>query len=515
MRTALRAALCAAALLLAAPAGALAQESPAVTQALEEIARYEGLAAAMAPGDRTRGRQYISALSAVGTRLRTAPRTDPRLPAAVERFNAVQQRITETANAAAAPAAGTPAPPAAAPAAPRLTSSDQARLNRVGRTIESLGQRIAAADLQTLLDERQVANFRTAAANHRQELAALPAEAAGVAEASQALDRVEAALAARLDDARARGAALGDVDAQLSAIDAQLQAETMPKVADFDPAAGPEAAARLIRTLAAIWERSKADLAVLDRLAAAGIKDQRIDRLRHWAGTTRQRQVEETVRGIVQAAEGEVARGLEVAAFQAATDPADAHQRANRLTGRGKQAATLAELDRGLQAVATAAAIDAALGRQGGPDRAQERQTLTAARAAYEAKVRQGLSLVRLPPAGLTEEKYLTIARETLADPRYAVPPPLRLVISSRQVSRHEKAEAEIRPGTVTTTATIYTWVWDEFQVTTAEPADGAVYLYHTTLKFFHQGAPTTPTGRWILADRFQGEQILAENVER
>jgi hypothetical protein len=120
-----------------------------------------------------------------------------------------------------------------------------------------------------------------------------------------------------------------------------------------------------------------------------------------------------------------------------------------------------------------------------------------------------------MPPAGMTDAKYLAIAREVLANPSYDVKAYKRLVINSKEVRRQEKKEADIRPGTVTTTATIYHWVWDEFQVTTAEAVGAEHFLFYNTLKFFHQGAPTTPTGRWVMSGRFMGEQILPENIDK
>lgn len=503
--------------------GSLALDVPAraaddaIDQALRDIERIEGLASAMSPGDKTAGRKYMGELNAIGTRLRTArDKSDPRLPAAVERFNALQKRVVDTANA---PAAASPqAPAAAAPpatAAPRLTSSDQARFNRLGANIRSLGQRIDAADLQTLLDERRVAELRATLGNQRNELGGFPAEIPGVAEEVRNLDAVAAKLEARLADATAKGAALGDIEAQLAAIDARLQSEPMPGAEAFKPDAGADAAAAYVRTLLAIKMRSRADLATLERFAGAGIKDQRIDRLRHWAGNERQRQADESLRAAMQAAEARVQQGQQVVAFHAATDPAQADHRANRLLGEGRRAAVLAEFDSGLASVRLAQAIDAALERKDGPDRAAQAKALQDARAAYEAKYQVALAASRMPAAGLAEEKYLAIARAVLADPGTGAKPAKRLVINSKQVTRREKKEAEIRPGTVTTTATIYHWVWDEFQVATAEPVGDAHYLFYNTLKLFHSGGPTTPLNRWLLADRFQGERILPENIDK
>lgn len=491
-------------------------ESPVVTQALQDIARFEGLAAAMAPGDKATGRKYMTDLGAIGTRLRTAPASDPRLQGAVQRFNALQKKVVDTANAppgAAPPTAGGAPAPAATPS--RLTSSDQARFNRVQGNIRSLSQRVDAATLQTLLDEREAAALKASVANNRGDLDGFPADAQGVAEEKANLDAIAGKLDARLADAKAKGGALGDVDAQLTAIEARVRANPVPPAQAFKPEAGPEAAAALVKSLVAIKAESAADMATLDKLTAAGIKDQRIDRLRAWAGAERQRQADDTLRAVAQANDAAIARGLEAAKFHAATDPTLQDHRANRLLGEGRRATALAEFDRGLAAVDTAAAIDAAQSRKDGPDRAQQKQALTAARADYEQKHRAAVGLVRVPPAGMTDEKLLVAAREALADPKHGAKPAKRMVVNSKQVARKEKKEADINVGTVTTTATIYHWVWDEYQVTTVEAVGDQHFLFYNTMKFFQQGAPTTPTNRWVLAERFQGEPILAENIDK
>lgn len=495
------------------PAQLAQAESPVVTQAMQEIERLEGLAAAMAPGDKATGRRYMTDLGALGNKLRTAPAGDPRLAKLVERFNALQKKVVDTANAAPAPGGTPQAAPAAQPS--RLTSSDQARFNRVQGNIRSLGQRVDAATLQTLLDEREAAGLRNSVANNRADLDSFPAEAQGVAEEKANLDAVAAKLDAKLAEAKAKGDGLGNVDQQLAAIEARLQANPVPAPQAFKPDGGPEAASSLVKSLVAIKAQSAEDLATLDKLTAAGIKDQRIDRLRHAAGVERQRQADETLRAVAQANDAAVARGLEAARFHAGTDPTSQDHRANRLLGDGRRAAALAEFDRGLAAVDAGAAIDAALGRKDGPDRAQQKQAIAAARASYEEKHRAAVGLVRVPQPGLADDKLLAAAREALADPRHGAAPARRMVVNSKQVERKEKKEADINVGTVTTTATIYHWIWDEYQVTTVEAVGGEYFLFYNTMRLFQQGGPSTPTNRWIVGDRFRGEPILAENIDK
>jgi hypothetical protein len=39
--------------------------------------------------------------------------------------------------------------------------------------------------------------------------------------------------------------------------------------------------------------------------------------------------------------------------------------------------------------------------------------------------------------------------------------------------------------------------------------------MFANRLKYFHSGAPTTPTGRWILSERFQTTEILEANIDK
>lgn len=494
---------------------AQADAEPLVVQALAEIERIEGLAAALAPGDVATANRYLGELRGVGNRLNAAAnKGHPKWGEARTRFNDLNQRIAATARQPAA-AGGSGAPSSSPAAPPRLISSDQARLNRTSGAIRSLGQQVQGASFQTFLDEHELARSRDAAASHRATLDGFPAEHPDVAAARTALAEVEKAIEARLGEARATLASVGDPDAQLADIDRRLQETKVPAPEAFKPDQGPQAAAAHVGTLVALRRQAGIDKATLDKLKAAGFKDDRIGRLSHWAVDTRLRQIDESYETARRAVEAHVDRYLQVAAFQAATDPNDRDHRANRLLGDGRYEATLAEFAAGAQAVETAAALDAAAGRTGGPDRAAQGRTLAEARAGFETKYRTALTASRMPAAGMTDATYLTVAREVLADPAYKLPPHRRLVINSSRVQRKEKHEGEIRPGTVSATVTVYHWEWDEYQVATAERDGDHHYVFYNTLKFFHRGAPTTPTQRWLLADRFKGEKILEENIDK
>ena len=119
----------------------------------------------------------------------------------------------------------------------------------------------------------------------------------------------------------------------------------------------------------------------------------------------------------------------------------------------------------------------------------------------------------KMPPANSTDAELKAIAEATLRRPEYQVHPWLRLVVNADKV-RRERREATVRPGTVTTTIDVCHYVWEEFQVTTAEKVGDEVWLFANTLKLYSSGDSTTPIGRWILSTRFETTRILAENVD-
>lgn len=512
--------------LLVTPAAAQqAPADPVVVEALKEIEKYEALAKSLQPGDKATANDYMGVLNPLGDRLKAVgDKSHPQWRDAARRYNNLQNQIVATANkpaprmltaGPASPAAAPSGPAAApaAPAAPRLTSSDQARLSRANNALRSLAQQIEGAHFQAFVDEGQLSRFQNNAASQRAEIGKLPAELPEVAEARARLEEVEKQLADRVADAKTRMAALGDVDAQLAEIDKRLQARKVPPSNTFKPEGSAADATAFATTLVDLHRQADADKAVLDKIEGAGIRNQTTERLRHWAVRDRQRGTEESARIATQMMDSHVDTVMRRVEFINATDPANADHRNNRLLGEGRKAELTTELKQGAAAVETAKAFDTALGRKDGPDRAEQGRKVAAALASYEQKYKTALGLARMPAVGMTDEKYIRIAQETLKNPSYGVGPIKRLLINSKQVQSKEKTETDIRAGVGQATATTYHWVWDEFQVATAEAVGDTHHVFFNTLKFFHKGGPTTPTGRWLLSDRFKSTEILEENI--
>ena len=86
-------------------------------------------------------------------------------------------------------------------------------------------------------------------------------------------------------------------------------------------------------------------------------------------------------------------------------------------------------------------------------------------------------------------------------------------MVVNYDIHRKEKTTGDINPGTVSTTVTVYHYVWDEFQVTTAEREGDEYYLFFNRMRFYHKGDNDTPTNKWILSGRHQGRKILKKNI--
>ncbi|MGF1483623.1 MAG: hypothetical protein ACFBZ8_04595 [Opitutales bacterium] len=259
-----------------------------------------------------------------------------------------------------------------------------------------------------------------------------------------------------------------------------------------------------------------ADLAYVEEMYAAGrLSSQDRNSAMSWVGVTGKQRVEEQLRNAYDMMDGKVVDRIRIAEWLKETDLSNPNQVVTRLTGEGAAAEYRTLLQDGLDSVDLAQALDEGSGRQDAPDRAAQRRQLQDGLKAYQAMSQQALSSVVMPKAASTEEKLLQIAAQTLANPDYeSARGHERLIINSPFQSK-EKWEGNYERGTIRDTITVQPYKWDEFQVATAEQVGEQYFIYYNTLKFFHSGGSTTPTGRWILSARFQGSEILPENIQK
>lgn len=246
---------------------------------------------------------------------------------------------------------------------------------------------------------------------------------------------------------------------------------------------------------------------------AGAIDSQRKSSLDHWIGFMAKDRVEQKIAAAAQMLDAWVDTGIRTAEFIEQTEAADPDHVANRLIGKGKAEEYTGRLQDGLQAAAVATAFDEGLGRGEGPDRGVQSARIQAAVERYRELVALALDSVRMPAPKSTDPELLAAAAQALKNPDYGVGEWRRMVVNY-DLHRKEKWEGEYRTGTVYDTITVYEYVWDEFQVTTAEQVGGQWFMFANRLKYFHKGGPTTPIGRWILADRFQTTEILEANID-
>jgi hypothetical protein len=256
-----------------------------------------------------------------------------------------------------------------------------------------------------------------------------------------------------------------------------------------------------------------ADVAFLESIKGmGGIDGQRQSSLVHWVGSATSRRIAENVGYVTDITNGQVVSALEFAKFIRSTDPDDQDQITNRVLGEGALERAAAQFAAGFEAIGLAAILDEALKPGDAPDRTSQRGTLEAAQAHLQQLAAKGLEQVRLPRAATEDPELLRIAKEVLADPKSGAHAVRRIVVNANKV-RREKKEGTITPGTVSATVEVFHYVWDEFQVATAEQVGQEFWIHYTTLKFFHSGGSRTPLQRWVISGRFKSTPILEANI--
>ncbi len=489
-----------------AAAPAAGDADPETLEALALIADYEAKAEAMAPGDQTAGRAYLTELGPVGTLLKSAKnKAHPQWNDARKRYNALNNRIVEIAEKDPNVLDVT-----------GLISSDQAKIKRINRNVLGAYETIDKAHFQTLLDGDQLGALLDRLDGFRQDLARFPdASQPAVAAVAGRIEAAAALLQQRTAEAQAKGEEIGDVDAQIAEIDRHAQETKIPYPQGFDPAEGAEAAKAYVEQLQAYRAQSVVDMAVLDKLEAAGVRNQKTSSLRHWAGGYLLREIDENLARSQERIDFAVQPALDTAAWHMTTDPTDVNHQANRLLGEGQYEETVANLEAGFALIDTGAAFDQALGRTDGPDRAAQRAALQEGLNRYKSDFQTALGFARMPEAAETDDKYIEIAEGILANPNYDSINPYKRIVVNSKFRHREKETGDISSGTVSTTITVYKYSWDEFQFATAEKVGDKYFIFYNTAKYFYSGADTTPLDRWLMAGRHKSIQILEENIDK
>lgn len=500
-------------LVWAGPAAAQSAPDPDLVRGLHTLKQIEQGIADLKQGDVAAYNALTQKLAQARKSLETTKSTQhPDYASAVDRWSKARAKLVEIAEAwrksdAGAAATdsgggGAPSPPAAQPAEPAAEPEEPAADNG----LVALNEELIAAFEE--LKKIQVDAF---------------ADEPFYLQWNERLSAFEARLRTFAGDpnfATVEGnlaKVRGDIEAafahnKLKTIEAKYAASNLP---DLTRHAGPEEAAAWAAKMRRLLEvENPKDMAQIAAFASSGaIDSQRKSSLDHWIGVVAKDDVQQKIAAATQMLDAWVETGIQTAAFIEQTDATDRDQVANRLIGEGAYERYTGQLRDGLDAVAAAASFDQALARTGGPDRAAQKTRIEAALERYRQLVSLALDSVRMPPARSTDPALLTAAEQTLRNPEYGIAGGWVRMVINYDLHSNEKWAGEYHEGTVYDTVTVYHYVWDEFQVTTAEKVGDRHLMFANRLKLFHQGAPTTPTGRWILADRFQTTEILEENI--
>lgn len=144
-------------------------------------------------------------------------------------------------------------------------------------------------------------------------------------------------------------------------------------------------------------------------------------------------------------------------------------------------------------------------------------------RIAYEAQREASIDQVRMPTALSTDPERLAIAKEVLERPKYGFGTHGPIILNTKDILEKERKQSEIEiddvdffggeirmSGTKETTV----WKWKEFQFATAlKEEDGQWRIYYIKPKLFTSGASTTPLNSWISGAVVEGDLIREENI--
>lgn len=492
-------------LLLVLPAFA---QDKLVKDALRVIAKYEALEPSLAPGDVATAKRYINGLGRAGKRLNAAYKKNTvHWKAAAKRYQALVEKIRARAKGAKPQPAKQPAP---GKEVASTRAVDARALDALNSKVRRMAHNMRSIRISELQDAKRVQRLREQIVGFRAQLKGLPAKDRRVATVAKNITAMEKMLEGGLAKLEALRAPKGAAERL-----AQLR-EFYGGFKMLRPLQAPleaKSVGRWAQQLRAVQERLPADLAFLDSLRGkVGIDGKLLQRVRGWVASTwplkirgLHEQNQNTIYAPVRTAEMFLKAILEI-------DPTNKHHVTNRVLGEGQLDRKVRQLRESKLAIDVAAAYDDGIARKDAPDYAGMKARVDKAIAHMQSCAKQGLASVRMPKSATKDKELLAIAGKVLAREKYGAGKSLRTVINAPK-KRKEKHEGSITPGTVSATIRVYHYVWDEFQVATVERVGEQCWIFYNRMRFYHKGGSTTPTGHWILADRFRSTPILEANI--
>lgn len=565
MRHPLHAALLTAALLStsqgaasAVPAGHLGPAAPAaepssrpgdplVAKAVERIASVEAAEATLVAGDKPGADRLLNRLAWAKKRLgAVVQQGTAEWKGASQRHDAVLAKITAKRDAKApqpapqpgpkpgpkpggtpVPAAGktgskgTPKPassgtkkPSGTPVPAPKPAYDHAKVVRLNEDVSRAFNNLKILSFKHFNDDNRVRGLTKEIESFQARLAAFPKDHANVKVVAENVENFRALYQMGVDRVTADRAAAPGITAKLDELVKTYDRPRIPANLEAPYTEGQlrawAAQVRALRT-----EQIPKDL---EWLRAAGqnvvVDPGRINGMLSHVGTTWVRELEGREAQLRMLLDSQAADGVRRAEFLLETDPTDKNQVLQRVLGKGAFDENMRFLRAGEESVRMAGVCDQAFDRKDAPDRVAQGRKLEQAIRRLKELARVALDDVRMPKAASTDKTLLKTAAETLQRKEYGVGKWKRLVINA-PLRKLERREAYIDSSSSSSASvTFYDYVWEQFQVTTAEEVDGEIWLFSNTLKRYESGDSTTPVGKWILSQRFELTPILAENLE-
>lgn len=511
-----------------------------IKSAVYDIGRIEQQISDAFLANKATVRRTLNMLKLTRQRLDESPnKSDPSWVEADQRLRGLVDRLNSGATPPRpAPTPVTPAvkPPVSSVAvgAPEMISQQRVRIRKLKRDIESASESMDQGGVGVFQDAAEVAKMDQRVARFRESLSKFDPFAGDpdVEAAKGALTVHENMVSFGKDYAAKELAALGDVQAKLRSIDEDLG--SVPATPEYpyennvvglwvvELAKARQLAAERVGEIVAI--REKAYLPNNPGTVGQGAPYDTNDLNRMERGyRDNVSKIDANLATFSTNLDAQVSHILHTLEYFEGLDPADPSDQANAFLGAGKASENWQRLVREKLVAAVAVAFDQQLNRSQLTEHSAVLQRVQAAMESFKENQSKALSLARMPEPANTDSELLAIAKQTLARPEYEIGEIKRVVINTnKRALEKETSETEFDDvdvslsGKVTMsgTKTTYFYQWEEFQVATAEPVGDRFFVYYNTLKYYTKGDSMTPLNKWIVANRFQGIEILESNID-
>lgn len=524
-----------------------------VKGALIDIAKYESQFAGQTSANPSTVKRTLKLLTLTRQRLDGSPnKTHASWIDADKRYHALAEQLNQLLNPGAPPKSSSSAavaspqppssprsqatPPSTNSAPKQMISQYRVRIKKMARDMESNMQSMDKAGVKPFQDSEYVAQYQKSANGFREALSKYSEfhDDPDVVATHAKLAEYENMIAFGQNHAAKELAELGDVQAQLAAMDQTMHNLKLPPapqepygegvlnqwISDLIPIR--QKAIQVFEPLPQIKERAHLPV---DRLTVGqgGAYDYN-DVLRIESGLTDVvSSIDKGVKDFTAQLDNKLRILEQGLAYYEDYDPTNSDHQSNYFLQEGRADEIRSRLGKDLTTANEATSFAKRLNHDTYAARVALVTKVQATLDQYEANYQKARELVRMPKAATKDSKLTKIAKETLANYDY-VGEIERMVINTEKVHRSKETSEEkyddidvSLSGTVTLTGTktTYYYEWDQFQVATAEPVGGKYYIFYNTLKYFTQGASTTPLNQWIISGRLQSSEIPKANISK